>query len=322
MLYSEFLKPYHRGSELPRQEDTVLQQAASWDNYFGKVLFDYIETGENTINGAQLTNYSNWQEGFLPYVLGSLSSAINPGGITNTHGFNILNRSLLYEWGLMVPDSQIRSHQISFQQDSLALAALHLYSYRNDFFKRDQTNDGPVREHGTILHGLLTEYDTAIVLLELQRRNREIQSVIPAPHIFESADDEHNCDFLVMTSDRVVGVQVKGRVFHKSKAKYDESRIVLVDGLVDMGNGLAKKVVGKSEKVVIGWGGIISAQRVTKLRSKGDSALSSELTQQQKNNVLRSKFLAKQLVGNIRSNYDLAVQRVGARVLPALLSET
>ncbi|MEN2740860.1 hypothetical protein ABCS02_23970 [Microbacterium sp. X-17] len=123
--------------------------------------------------------------------------------------------------------------------------------------------EDPVRAAArlAIQAGMLTEFDTAVLLLELAKQHPWLV-VLPAPAAFEAAAGRANADLVLLDLERreALGVQVKTRIRDpRVVLHYRGDRVVLVDGWTDLGNTRLVEIARRSDQRLVSWPGLISA---------------------------------------------------------------
>jgi len=244
----------------------------------------------------------------------------------NEFNFQRLNIAMRPMW-LPITDGAwpeapgVRQFAITLSQNLLAVEGLTYYRQREklsgaksgyQYFGPD--NDLFRRSH----EGLMTEFDAAIVLLELLRAKKfQRCTVVPAPLQFESRTPKVNVDFVfVHEYNEAVGVQVKAQVSPEDVALYDKQRVVLVDGKMDFGNEIIKKTSRNKCEQVVGWAGMICAQRMLHVNTKGPEFEVFRTVGMTANQMVKQKWLAKQLLHGIKPAQANAVQYLSQRLIP------
>lgn len=174
--------------------------------------------------------------------------------------------------------------------------------------------------------GVINEIETAIVLLEVQKRHPGLV-VVPAPAQFEQAiyrGVNYNADFLAINplADQVVGVQTKNNVSRDDQQEYDQNRIALVDGRIDLGNErLSRTTPGRSNVRMMLWPGLISMHLLKELPTHGPTVSALENTFH-KPTLMGYKTLARTLAGASTNNLPIAARRVADRLEPHIQLST
>lgn len=317
MRQAEFIAPYERDVSFSPAHAELSGLELEWGTFFGQVLYDRLNGSDplrpDGLDDGKLLSYC--AQGSQNYA--DWFDQLSGGEHGNRHGFHLLNINMLEQWRGLPPEQPERRRTIQLQQDQIALLGLGMYVERERLFADTQrtATPHPERQH---IEGFLNECDAAVVLLEIQRRQPAIVNVLPAPYQFECGQRQaRNADFIVLTEYEALGVQVKSSVRDHTVSSYDRERIMLLDANLDLGNVLAKKVVGKSTPQVQGWGGIICAQRLHTMKTEGGGRLTGTTVDQRKA-IMRMRFRARQLVHGIRPNFQRAVEQVEDRLLARL----
>jgi hypothetical protein len=343
MQFSEFLTPYDREMKSAHLEPTpdtpaIVYDSRVWAERFGHILHDYLAGKEPSPEDIEPMvsmgsgSYAIWYDKRLAPFRKELEDNDDEDSLQLDRelNFHTLNIAMLPAWVHIFADvgeapENLRRASITAAQDILAYSALDHYVRRHRLASPKEHYDYYSPENidkRNSAEGKACEYDTGIVLLELMRRNRELV-VVAAPPQFEkharrSADGKsNNVDFVAILRGRsAVGIQVKTNVNDNTRKAYDPERVVLVDGREDLGN---IRFVRASHKETaarqVNWGGLISTQRITKINNRGPNAFVYHYNPTE---IMRAKFIAKQLVGKEKSYFDLAVQTLDERLKEAL----
>lgn len=290
-----------------------------------------FESGEATRRDG-LAQYMDWLRGDgIDATMGSLDQAppeVRAHGL-NELNFHILNRymsdmSIPMAGGSWKSDTE-RYEIINQAQDNLAITALQHYMQREDLIAAaqgtellfDKTRDPDlVMEHATIT-GIFQEYDAAIILLDLARKNKHV-SVVPAPLQFERTRKRTNVDFIVtdFVEQRSVGVQVKSRLRSEDVAMADPDRVVFLDGDTDLGNVRVQRVQrGRSTEQLRPWPGIIGVKHIDLIKGHGQRG--RHLARHGKL-VPILKQAARKLTGHLKVDRSEVVRTVGDRIFSKL----
>jgi hypothetical protein len=342
MDFAEFLEPYDRELKAsyleatPETHETVYG-ARFWAQRFGHIVHDYLSGEERKaedvehILDAGHTSYAMWVNKWLRPFRKQLEPSKDDADLRldNELNFHTLAAAMLPAWLPLIVDTedapeQILRQNVTIAQDMLAFAALDHYLKRQqtmgpqadyDYYSPDNI------ERRRTAEGKACEYDAGIALMEVVRRNPGL-IVVPAPPQFEKlsrrSEDgtSNNVDFVAIRQKQAVGIQVKTHVDDKTRAEYDTERVIFIDGKEDL---KATRYVRLSYKNTtpreVAWSGLLSAQRVLKIKSQGPNAFVSNKVPKE---MIRAKFIAKQLVGNTRSYFDDAVEVVESRLMTAL----
>jgi len=279
-----------------------------------------------------LTDYMGWLRGNgIDQTMQNLNQA--PTDV-RAHGINELNFHILnsYMSDMTIPmaagdwESDTERHQtINMAQDRLAIVALQHYMEREDIISLGQGTEilfdktqhpDLVTEHAAIT-GIIQEYDAAIILLDLARKNKHL-SIAPAPMQFERTRKRTNVDFIVtdFAEQRSVGVQVKSRLRSEDVAIADPDRVVFLDGDTDLGNVRVQRIQrGRSTEQVRPWPGIIGVKHIDLIKGHGPRgrhlAGSGKL-------VPILKHAARKLTGHLKVDRSEVVRTVGDRIFSKL----
>lgn len=337
MLASSFADAYPRtlsNSQIyDAQYGVDLSDSRQWSARFGDIAFNALEGNPlpNTMN--IIDSYCDWFETDFGNLASSLQDIDekNANKVANEITFHNLNFNMAMFWNVVSHGNAIwknpsaRRTFISNVQDNVALSGVRYYAVRDKILKGkdgvDYYSKTRADERGS-LEGQAAEFDAAVVLLEAMRRSNDLV-VVPAPIQFEKfskrsiSGKSANSDFLVMRGQNVAGIQVKSRIISRQNIeKYDESRVVMLDASHDMGNVRAVRTEKlSSNKRLVTWGGLICAQRVLDIKTVDKREWPLMLSTQ---DVLRTKFAARSMVGNSKSYLSTATQHVSCRIEHAL----
>lgn len=325
MLAPEFVGVYQRDpSVYIDQNQPDVAEALRRSLAFGRLLHDVLSDVEvvSTVTSDAFGGYDQWVDGFSDLESEVLS---RPDGweIRNELGFHGLNQHMIDMWEPFLAggwkSAEMRRQCTNVAQSSLAFEGLDYYMKREKFIGSNGADVFFGKENEDWVGrftGVLQEYDATIVVLDLVHRNPNL-TVVPAPRQFErNKNPGINADLVVadLPAKKAVGVQIKTRVSKEIADKVDHDRIVLIDGTNDLGNVRALRTRrGSSNKQVKAWPGIISAKRVHEIPTTRQPH--ADLYGQM---VLKRKFLAQQLVGQIRYDHQSVCQTIGDRILQKL----
>jgi len=312
------------GQPLPE----LMRDSRALAQRFGQVLHTYLlHPGKpvSEIPGV-VTDYVDWlNTGFIP-LLSKLNATDSPEGnhALNELNFHSLNMCMGLMWlpmheGNWTLNPKERCVAISHTQDILAIRGLNAYWQREQIsgIKQDYAYfSDKNNERRATFEGVLNEFDAAIVLLEVIKRRPDL-TVLPAPLQFEKSRHKTAVDFVVVSiAGQAIGVQMKSLLLSGTKDTYDSDRVVCLDAKIDFGNVLARRTTpGKSHVKQVGWAGIICAQRVKQINTIGEHQHLLKLEKLDVKTVNRNKFVACQLLKNIRPNMPEIVGRVSDRIL-------
>lgn len=249
----------------------VTREAHSWAHSIGVHLHDYFSGAADRLQVheavAMLAEYRQWNvDNFVGTVRWIERLAGGGNGVRAMH-FHTLSFGLLGMWRPLLgagPPPSVKERRQS--QIRLALHAARMTIKRHENLEGNHRSDDPAA--ASILqmqNGMLSETDTAIVILEMVRRSPDIV-VIPAPPQFESGSPGRNVDLFVIDvrAETVNGIQVKTSLHHSRQVLASQREgLVFVDGVTDLGNQrLARRSPNSSTKVLTAWPGLISAHYV------------------------------------------------------------
>lgn len=269
MRYDDFVRGYPREHGRHWYADgerrRITQHAADWAHRLGEHLHAHLRGGSVARGAAEaereLHAYSRWnREHFVATVRAIQTHDGGERGVRALH-FHTLAHCVLPMWRPIVgagAAANVRQRRIA--QLQLAVHAAHMVVRRRD------NAPGGARAEAVLAvqHGMLTETDTLIVLLEIARTRPELV-VVPAPPQFESAVAGRNADLLVLDvrERRAVGIQVKTALADAAHVQGARRGVVLVDGIADLGNQRLTPLHARSSTTrVIAWPGLISAHVV------------------------------------------------------------
>ena len=262
-------------------KDTRLagEQGTEWSFLFGKTLAQIILDEKSSMSTKETTrlfgDYEKWQDEKVDPYLDTLaevrdnseinqSARVAAGTQMQHFGFHLLNRRFSTIWHSELTEAkpQVKQEAIKTSARDLAFAGTWLAYVREKQIK-DVGLSAFINATGqsdhSFLEGLLAEYDTAMVLLELAKKKHQNLLVVPAPAQFEYLSGKHNSDLIVQDkdTDSSLGVQVKNKVTFKDVEHYDKDRVMLVDAGGDLGNTKAELMIdGRNTKIkTFKWGG-------------------------------------------------------------------
>jgi len=322
MRFEDFVAVYPRGRISDRRPSRARAEYRVFERFqlsYGRLLHDLLRGEEPTRTRKR---FETVHAKFLAWAasdLDDLVRAVSPregetdysavGGLV----FGQLTVVLQDAWRQAFAGG--RQDRVALRRMQLMVAALSVNIQR----ARDQAADAALARAAadslrSTQWGMLTELDTALVLLELAKENRWL-TVLPAPWAFEALAGVANADFVLLDLERreALGVQAKTRVRRSAVEHYHEDRVVLVDGWTDFGNArLVAAARRGSDKRLIAWPGLLSAHH---LAAVGDR--SQDMLRARDPAWLREKReRARELTMGMRDYRALAVRAVGDRVLP------
>ncbi|WP_375385212.1 hypothetical protein [uncultured Microbacterium sp.] len=251
------------GDEYGRQ---IVSDAEEWAHLLGRQLFDFTAGRPlpgRVEGGMVLAEYHAWnRESFVRTVRALQLSLRHRDAIRRMH-FHTLANCLLRMWrpvfGFPGTPTVIDRRQA---QLLLAIHAANMMTTREVNLRGGNVPTPGDKDEQTLLdaqHGMLTETDAAVTILEIIRDMPHV-ILLPAPPQFESGPSRHNVDFLLLDVSRraAVGIQVKTKMSQSTPRNYDEG-VVFVDGTIDLGNErLATRSRRGSTLVRKAWPGLIS----------------------------------------------------------------
>jgi hypothetical protein len=326
--------PFHgeqiRSDEKPEISD-LLMPARKWANTFGTILHDYL-SDEALCKPAlsMLSEYEFWGATRLPYIAHEVMPLRDNKNLAaaNELNFNTLNAGMIDMWKPIFRGGWEKGEQaaaIKKSQDIVAMDGLELYSQREHYTKTKLSEYFSFKnlDRRIRFEGMVNEFDTAIVLMDIIK-DRPTMTVVPAPAQFEHGAKTTNADFIVVDTDpdnrRAIGVQVKMAIRAEDQARYDKSRIVLVDARIDLGNHLPKRLERlSSTQTNVAWAGLICASHIQHAKTYGKNIHTAvNMNVQNRKHIIRIRGQANQMLQNIRPNVHEASRVVGKRVLDSL----
>lgn len=277
MNYERFAHAYEIGRPTSWSADEqgrlLTEQAAAWAQRFDEVLFEHLTTTTPTRNAAAafqlIHEYNTWNGRYFVDTV-RLLEATGHGNAVRLMHFHTLSRYLMYMWRTVAGHpSRVTTTQRRQAQLLIAVHAANMVVYREHQVTHG-VEDESIR---TARHGMLSESDAAIVLLELIRHRTDLL-LIPAPPSYEAAwsstpgarpGTRRSVDLILLdpTRRRVAGIQVKTKLSSASQQRYDSEYVVLIDGALDLGNErLVRRSPQRSDLIRESWPGLISAHFV------------------------------------------------------------
>ncbi|HSX32838.1 MAG TPA: hypothetical protein VLF91_00670 [Candidatus Saccharimonadales bacterium] len=332
MEYAEFASAYpydltadeiHRGSPAP-----YIADAQDWSYRWGRVAHALLGTADlDVFGGDELRAYADWYAGGMSNAYEQLDAApveIQAHGY-NELNFHHLNRQLLSFWipftvGEWTSDRE-RQSSIIEAQDFLAFKTLDHYTSRENLIAAAEGThilfDPEVRPMHDAITGMVQEYDAALVLLDVVRKNRHF-TVVPAPLQFERTRKRTNVDFIVadFVGRRAVGVQVKSRLRTEDTQAVDPDRVVFIDGDTDLGNiKVVRTHRNRSTERVVAWPGILGVKRISQMKNYGQRG--RHLWPNTRALPIL-KQVADRLTGSLKVDQHEITAKIGARILEKL----
>ncbi len=347
MIAPDYAAVYSRDVRVDVEADDqfaeLMAEPRDYSAKFGALLMDRLVQVDNgpSIDPGFVQSYFVWANTRLPLIHRQLASGTSPQhlrGLTEIN-FHRLNAMMLAMWEPVYRPENFGSQRkylgtIPTMQDALAICGVQnvIMRYRTaspqaDFAYFKPENEG-IR---SVIEGNGNEFDAAIVLLEFIRRlqkkdtpHRDL-TVVPAPMQFSNqrgGDNgrNRNANFIVYSRDgQAVGVQVGSSVSSEDRKRYDSSRIILVDGRIDLGNQRAVRTATRSSsKSIQTWSGIVAAQRVSNFSTYGQRGRQLAATGLREHQYLSLRRSARHVLEGVRPRTDEAVRIVGERILKNL----
>lgn len=330
MENQRFVEAYQDDERPPREyegsQKEVLETADRWSNFFADQLYDYLSDVHEAIPEAELSRcfyeYFGWVTDELEPILNRSLYSVRSERSARlcTHlNFHVMNHALLSQWwplltgkALSLTDSRRETSATKQFMSCLAVERLRL----RESISVEEYHSAEGEKRRSIYEGILTEYDTAIVLLDAFRDQPECL-VLPAPGMFEHGSNKRaNVDFIVLDTEKneAIGVQTKASVTEHTKKQYDSEQVVLVDGVIDFGNQSTRR--GRLQNAQ-STAGLIAAEQVMNIPTQGRHArLANSLSPRA---ILQAKvFVNQRVLGPESRQIRPAAERVGSRVREAL----
>ncbi|WP_375385415.1 hypothetical protein [uncultured Microbacterium sp.] len=273
MRFEEFASAYPRDygeiwyADAARHD--ITRDAASWAHLLGQRLHDFLSGAASLHSPSdalrELATYSRWnQQHFVDTVRAIQGRDGGARGVRAMH-FHTMAHCLLPMWKPVLGAGRaanVRERRVA--QLLLAVHAGHMITRREELLTLSPRPDSRVAAILAVQHGMLTETDALVVVLEIVRHLPDLV-VLPAPPQFESSSAARNADLLVLDLTRrtVAGIQVKTSLVDADKVRRQHGSVVLVDGVADLGNQRLVPVHPRSStKRPTVWPGLISAHFV------------------------------------------------------------
>lgn len=329
--YDRQIKPFH----LSDQHEAVMEKSREWSLFLGETvhrLFSEDERLATHFTNDHWAAYRAWLRNDLTSTVANIADLPDSEAAPsmNEVNFHQLNYSMVEMWHPLWSSrpwhkQRTRTEAINFSQNSLGMTGLRHYLARDatiNMLGGTETlyeTDNPMYRSFV---GRLQEYDVAIVLLDVMRRNADI-TIVPAPLQFEASHVKgRNVDFLAVDTKActAVGVQVKSRLHKDHLEDQDPDRVVFIDGDTDLGNIKAVRTKqGRSTERIVPWPGIISTKSVLRMKMHGagkNAALARE-----PHTAAYYKMRAHSLVGDIKVDFSDLSGKVGARIMAKLAEQ-
>ncbi|MGF7228571.1 MAG: hypothetical protein ACQR33_01150 [Candidatus Saccharibacteria bacterium] len=327
MLASEFLEPYprylseeriHQGADFP-----IVREVQDYSYAHGLIVHaamqDQIEQIPPLLPAIEAFDNSN--------DFGAIEIELleTPGAwkYRNEVNFHALNENMGRLWSPLTRGRWANGNRVdalNFSMNALAIEGMKLYAVRERFVQENIIEDLYIDENKDVLErftGAVQEIDAAIIVIDAIRKHPNL-TVVPAPLQFERGNPKTNADLLVVDTEekRMVGVQVKTNVTKEDRERYDSSRVVLMDGNVDLGNvRVVRTKKGRSTTQLKPWPGIVATSRVDNIKMHGKHQhISSEYIGM----MMRMKMKARTLVGGMRVDHRDLSGAIEERILRKL----
>ncbi len=328
MIATEFLEVYPREMDQARIHNGVdipeVRGAQRYSYGYGLVAHAALRDEREQIAGLMppLRAY----EDSVPY--GRVEAALldTPGGWAHRSEitFHQLNDHMRDLWTPLMaggwPKGLDRLRTIGIAMNSLAVEGLGYYLVREQYVRRHGSEglyEPKMEAFLSRFTGALQELDVAIVVLDVIRRHPNL-TVVPAPIQFERSSSGANADLLVIDAQegRVVGVQTKTTTSRRSIERYDASRVVVVDGTIDLGNvRVVRTQKGRSTTQPKPWPGIVAASRVHAIQLHGAH---QHVPPRYAREIVGHKMQARQAVGTLRVDHRNLSAMISERILGKL----
>lgn len=262
-----------RHIEYDGPQGETLVTADTWSGFFDEILrsalLDPTSPPGNNAFSRGITDYALFYMLQLKPILQkslNLVRSERSSNLSNRMNFHSLNLAFLPHWQqvmimgtseIKIPDKLHRQAQILLAGEAVQYMRLRDGVPPDRYYSLDES----LRLKRKTWEGILNEFDTGIVLLEIATRHPD-WIVLPAPGGFEHDNNDANVDFIVIdtTRDEIIGVQTKTSVSARDRQHYDGRRVILVDGMIDFGNILPRDPGSKDP---VSTAGIISAHKLT-----------------------------------------------------------
>lgn len=322
----------HELQGAPREDAelaTLMEGPRKWTSFFDDQLYAHL----NEPKGTEADSYGlfmslyNYQKNFLETQLENTTDAVRlhaerdieaPSGV-NELSFHTLNEALLPMWHRLFfgPEMvKLDDETLQAMQTKLAVTSAGIQEKYQAY--KEATTDTTAQRLLTRLGGQLTEIDSAIVMLEVMKRESGDQPsnmvLVPAPPRFEAAHNNHDrlADFLLFdtVSDQVRGVQVK-TIINGDETGYDPEYVTVIDGVTDLGNSTAAFTSRRANHQAPA-PGLIALDFLTRSIAPRYKHMAADTIPSSMSDALQT---AKTVFGTRNSYFNHAVAFVGERVL-------
>ena len=341
MNSADFASVYRRSIPEAEQEyGPAVEGLASvrfWDNAYGEVLHDRLTSGERVnVDRYDNLSYPDFCVSALTNLPGTIDRAAIPyeqkQRLLGELSFHIHNNAMhpmwfpLLEGNTAFANEQDRLRLISYSQGMIALQGLSYFVQRERLAGKQTLFSYFNTEHEyqrKFTEGLTNELDAGLVLMQVVKSMPDL-TVVPGPKQFE-CDGTRNvpyaADFVVVSStNKAVGVQVKSFISdHEQADKYDKSRLIMIDGRMDLGNARVMRTQQESTRVKnVSWGGLLCAQFATKMSFSGKDTLGKYISDSTRKKVLQLQMQAKPAIAGMHNDFQLATANIRERIVGAL----
>jgi hypothetical protein len=318
-----------RHVEYDGPQGETLVAADTWSGFFDEILRSAL------LDPTSPPDYNAFSRGIIDYAVfymlqlkPILQKSLNlvrserSRNLSNRMNFHSLNLAFLRHWQqvmmmgtneIKIPDNLHRQAQILLAGEAVQYMRLRDTIPPKQYYSSDEGQ----RLKKKTWEGILNEFDTGIVLLEIATRHPD-WIVLPAPGGFEHDNNDANVDFIVIDTTRgeIIGVQTKTAVSERDHRHYDARRVILVDGMIDFGNISLRN---PNSQYPVSTAGIISAHKLTD-RKVDDKAFGEMIRGQRdltldNRSIIQLKLFTREKVGKFCTpQIGLAADRVEERL--------
>ena len=258
--------------ELNGGKDTLLDDEVLSEIEEGNRLYNRLYSGLYATNSLAKQNPDSM------FVTPEMTSVSDERLLAATRTYSLAMYDAMYpgwmemayagEFSLAQRDEAIRTGQLVLASQCLRLALLR--SRHTGIAEDYRYFSDDLRKTRSVINGIMNEYDTAIVLLELSRADPDLM-VVNAPLRFESWAGSANSDFIAYhkEADSVIGVQAKSGNTSDS-GRYDSHRVMMVDGADDLkGHAMHRVYPGSSHLRNVTWPGLVASEVISAMPLHG-----------------------------------------------------
>ena len=254
----------------------IVHDAEEWAHLLGVHVLDFAAGRPlpGPWEGARaLARYGAWNLGSFVDTVRALQVTLRHRDAVRRMHFHTLSNCLQLMWRPVFGFP--RTPTVIDRRRSQLLLALHAANMMTtresnlDGGHEPDPDDGDQQSLLSMQHGMLTETDAAVTILQVIRDMPNL-ILLPAPPQIESGLGRHNVDFLVLDTVRrtVVGIQVKTRMSQRTPGLYDDG-VMFIDGTIDLGNErLVPRYARSSALVRRAWPGLISAHLLLQINER------------------------------------------------------